>query len=287
MVVKTDVFVFKRVKYKFLTQVLGTCTEVELYNEHVLKKAQKEIAKANKLHGKIIKSLEKYKGSEITAEKEFEELKAVLRAYQEKVGKRDPLPDNLTDLLEYSKEVAREYEELLARGETQKSTVFMRDTDGHAKISSHMIIGNYKENLKSLINNSEKGSKALTSKVSVGEVMATDVKVVEQFIRPSQDIVRKPNGEAEILERPIRFERMGKTQTAIAMSEYLPEGTEIEFTLRIRSGSPVLEVLPELLEMGKNCGIGQWRGSGGMGSFVYKIEDCEDPGHKYQEDGWK
>jgi hypothetical protein len=280
-------FVFKRVTYKFMTEVLSTCTEIELYNEHVLKKAQKEIAKANKLHGKIIKSLEKYKGTEITEQKEFEELKAVLRAYQERVGKREPLPDNITDLLAYSKEVSDEYELLLAKGETQKSTVFMRNEDGHAMLSTHMIIGNYKENLKSLINNSAANTYAITSKVSTGEIMATDVKVVEDFVIPSQDLVRKPNGEPDILERPIRFDRMGQTKTAIAMSEYLPIGSEITFTLRIRSRSPFLSVLADLLEMGKNNGIGQWRGSGKKGTYMHKIEDCDDPGHSWQKDGWK
>jgi len=280
-------FVFKKVKYKFLTEVLGTCTDVELYNEHVLKKAQKEIAKANKLQGKIIKSLEKYKGAEIPEQKEFEELKAVLRAYQERVGKRDPLPENIQDLLVYAKDVSEEYEALLAKGDTQKSTVFMRDETGHAILSTHMFIGNYKENLKSLVNNSEKGTVAIKSKVATGEVMSTDVKVVEDFVKPSLDIARRPNGDPDILERPIRFERMGKTMTAIAMSEYLPSGAEVEFTLRIRAGSPFLDVLGDLLEMGKLNGIGQWRGSGKKGIYMYQITDCEDPGHAWAKEGWK
>lgn len=281
-----SLFVYKKVKYKFLTEMLGTCTEVPLYHEHVIKKAQKEIARANKLHGKIVKSLEKYKGSDITPQKEFEELKAVLRAYQERVGKKDSLPDNVTDLLEYSKEIYEDYEELVAKGETQKSTVFMRNEEGHAIISTHMLIGNLKENLKSLVNNSEKGSLAVKSKVSVGEVMATDIKVVEDFVRPSLDVLKK-DGKPVLLERPIRFERMGKTQTAIAMSEQIPAGAEVEFTFRVRNGSPVLDVLEPLLEMGRNNGIGQWRGSGKKGAFVFKIEDCEDPGHKYQAEGWR
>ena len=280
-------FVYKKIHYKFLTEVLGTCTEFELYNEHVLKKAQKEIAKANKLQGKIIKSLEKYKGAEITEQKEFEELKAVLRAYQERVGKREPLPENIEDLLTYSKEVTEEYEALLAKGETQKSTVFMRDESGHAILSTHMFIGNYKENLKSMINNSEKGSLAIKSKVATGEVMSTDVKVVEDFVRPSMDIVRNERGEPCIIERPIRFERMGKVMTAIAMSEYIPAGAEVTFTLRIRDGSPFLDLLPSLLKMGRNNGIGQWRGSGKKGIFMHTMEDCPEPKHEWENDGWK
>lgn len=282
-----NLFVFKRVKYKFLTNILGTCTEAELYYEHVLKKAQKEIAKANKIQGKIAKSLEKYKGAEIPKEKEVSELKGILRVVQEKIGRKDPLPDTVEELLSLAKELNEEYEEMVSKGEDQKSTVFMRDKDGHAIISTHMIIGNFKENLKSMVNNSEKGSIAIKSKVSTGEIMSTDVKVVEDFVRPSKDILRREDGKADLLERPIRFERMSKTQTAIALSEQIPAGAEIEFTLRIRAGSPFLEVLPELLEMGKLNGIGQWRGSGKMGLFVHKVEDCEDPGHGYEKDGWK
>jgi hypothetical protein len=65
-----------------------------------------------------------------------------------------------------------------------------------------------------------------------------------------------------------------------AGSEYLPIGTEITFTLQIREGSPFLDLLPTLLEMGKNNGIGQWSGSGRRGRFMYKCEDCEDPSSK-------
>lgn len=280
-------FVFKKVKYKFLTNILGTCTDAELYYEHVLKKAKKEIAKANKIQGKIAKSLGKYRGSEISDDKEISELKGILRTVQERIGRKDTLPDTLEDLLTLAKELNEEYEALVAKGEDQKSTVFMRDESGHAILSTHMVIGNFKENLKSMVNNSEKGSMAVKTKVSTGEIMSTDVKVVEDFVRPSKDILRRENGKADLLERPIRFERMGKTETAIALSEQIPEGAEIEFTLRIRAGSPFLDVLPELLEMGKLNGIGQWRGSGKKGLFVYKIEDCEDPGHGYEKDGWK
>lgn len=280
-------FVFKRVHYLFITDVLGTCTEAELYYIHVLKKNQKEIVKANKIQGKIAKSLEKYKGPEISADKEVAELKGILRAVQEKLGRRDQLPDSIEELITFARELNEEYEEAVAKGEDQKSTVFMRDKEGHAVLSTHMIIGNFKENLKSMVNNSEKGSMAVKSKVATGEIMSTDVKVVENFVRPSKDILRHENGKAVILERPISFERMGKTVTAIALSEQIPEGAEIEFTLRIRAGSPFLDVLPDLLEMGKLNGIGQWRGSGKKGLFVYKIEDCDDPGHGYEKDGWK
>lgn len=284
---KESLFVFYKVKYKFLTSVLGTCTEAELYYEHVLKKAQKEIAKANKIHGKIAKSLEKYRGVEISESKEISELQGILRVVQEKIGRKDPLPNTVESLMDMAKELNEEYEAMVSKGEDQKSTVFMRDDDKYPILSTHMIIGNFKENLKSMVNNSEKGSTAVKSKVSASEIMSTDVKVIEDFVRPSLDIIRNENGKAKLLERPIRFERMGKTMTAIALSEQLPEGAEIEFTLRVRAGSPFLDVLPDLLEMGKLNGIGQWRGSGKKGIFCYKIEECEDPGHLYQKEGWK
>lgn len=282
-----EVFIYKRVSYIFMSEVLGTCTEVELYNEHVLKKAQKEIKAANKLYDKIIKKLDTYKKTDISAEKELAELQAILRAYQERVGRREEIPNTIEELLEYAKEVSKDYDEMLAKGETQKSTVFMRDKDGWPLISTHMMIGNYKENLKSIVNNTLVKTRAITTKVAVGEVMATDIKVVENFVRPSKDIVRKPDGTIDILERPIHFNFKGETKSAIAMSEYLPAGTEIAFMLRIRADSPVLDVLDELLEMGKNNGIGQWRGSGKKGNYQYKIEDCERPEHPFDKDGWK
>jgi len=290
-------WVYKKLSIHLLRPQLGTCPEASIYHEHILKKAQKEIKKANKLTAKLTKALQKYKDvEEIPFQKQIEELSGIIRAYQEIVGKKEDIPQALDELLEYAKELKEECDELLKGGGAQSATVFMRDKDGWPMISTHMILGNLKENLKIVVNNSDlpKESRILASKVAVGESMALDIKPVEQFIRPSKDIVRKPDGERELLERPIVFDRQGVKTTAIAISEYLPEGTEYEVHLRCRKHSLVLEALEELFDYAKNNGLGSWRGSGNMGAYVYKLEDLSKeqadeiaiPKH-LKDAGWK
>jgi hypothetical protein len=264
-----------KLELKLQTDMLGTCCEASIYNEHVLQKAKKEIAKANKLTGKLEKSLQKYQGSEISFEKELLELKAVIRAYQAHVGRRDELPDDIDELLEYAKELEAEYAELVSAGETAKATVFMKDKDNWPIISTHMVLGNIKENLKIITNNGDKS--IVTSKVSCGEIGALDVKAVEAFMRPDLDIKRDAKGKPVLEERPIMFERMGKKLTAIAQSEVLPAGAEMVCTLRVRKDSPITQdALWKLLDLGKSNGLGTWRGSGNRGAFVFRLTALPD-----------
>jgi hypothetical protein len=80
---------------------------------------------------------------------------------------------------------------------------------------------------------------------------------------------------------------MGKKTSCFAHSEQLPAGTQYKFTLRVRSGSTInQELLELLLEQGKNLGLGQWRGSGNYGKFVYKIKPLPDYKEENSVDGW-
>jgi hypothetical protein len=284
-------YTYYNLKLKLLTEQLGTCTEVSIYEKHVQEKAKKEIADANRL----AKKLSKYKGVEFSDDKQAEELKGILRSYMQRSGILHELPNTIPELIELAAEIKEEFESKMDDGGSAP-TVFMRGTDGWPIISSHMILGNLKENLKIMTNNGDKS--IAKSKVSVGEMGALDIKVVKDFLRPSMDIVREddgepkydvrgwPNAKPKLLERPIKFDRMGKIETAICRSEVLPVGTEYECHLRIRTGSPLnnMDVLKTLLDMGKNNGLGQWRGSGNKGSFAYKLEKVT-----YQEklpEGW-
>ena len=55
-------FDYYRVNYKLRTPMLGTATETSIMKEHIIEKAKKEIAKANRLGNKISKAYDKYKG---------------------------------------------------------------------------------------------------------------------------------------------------------------------------------------------------------------------------------
>lgn len=276
-------FKYYRLQLKLLTEQLGTCTEASIYSKHVQEKAKKELAEANRLTKKLSKSVEKYKGVEFSENKEIAELKGIINAFMSRTGVKHDLPDDVSELLEVAKKVKAEWDELCAV-DGGVPTVFMRDETGHPMISSHMILGNIKENLRIITNNGDKD--IAKSKVSVGEMGALDIKVIEGFMRPSQDVVKDGNGKPFLLERPIRFERMGKVETAISRSEMLPVGTEYSCTLRIRESSPLnnIDVLKKLLDYGKNNGLGQWRGSGNKGAYAYKLDAID-----YKEtlpDGW-
>lgn len=283
-------FDYYKLSLKLLTDQLGTCTKASIYDEHILKKAQKMIKEANRQGAKVRKALEKYKGEAISPTKELEELKGIIRRYEELLGKKSELPDEADELLDHAKTLEEEFDELAANREQRQATVFMRTADGKIQVSTHMILGNLKENAKISTNNSTEGSptKLFKSKVSVQESLSLDVKPVEEFMYPNGDISRDEKGQPKLLERPIRFERMGHTETAIALSEVLPAGTEYSpVHLRVRKGSVVTEdVLRQLLDLGKNNGLGQWRGSGHKGSYCFKLEKVDAVPTNQVPDGW-
>lgn len=305
-------FVYYKLQIRLASEQLGTCTQASIFDEHILKKSQKMIADANRKKDKLTKALTKYAGVEITELKEIKELQGIIRRYQEVIGKIEEIPDDLEPLLEYAANLDAEYNEIIKKENEGKSTCFMRSKEGKPMISSHMIIGNIKENLKIIINNSseKKENKIVKSKVAVGEILALDIKPIEEFMYPDMDIVReRKTGHRKedfelvirsidemdeklpphILERPIKFERMGKVETAISRSEYLPKGTQFTVNLRVRKDSPLSEndaaPLRKILDFGKSNGLGQWRGSGSKGQYFYKLDKLDkDP--TLIPDGW-
>jgi hypothetical protein len=273
--------------------MVATCTEVSIMEDHIYQKARKAAKEAEKHSGKIRKALDKYKGTVIPEEKEVLEIQGVIRSFAILCGKPADLilPTDITSLLELSQEIESEYHDILKKGDIPRSSVFMKQPVNGDKnnlwpvISSHMVIGNLKENLKIIVNNGDKS--ILKSKVSVGETFALDVKPIEDFMIPDQDINKDENGVRILLERPIQFkDSFGNTVTAISSSETLPAGTKFECTLRCRKGSPIDEAaLRKLLDFGKNNGLGAWRGSGHKGSYNYKLDRLR--GYKEVfEDGW-
>ena len=273
----TDIYSFYELQIKLLREQLATCPSADIAEEHLISRAKKEMAIANRLTSKITKNLEKYVGESISEHKEVEELKGILRAYQELINDAKVLPDSIEELLVYATEVRTKFDELVANGSEKKSTVFMRSPEGEVVISGHMIQGMIKEVLRNVINS---GNKTITykSKVNLAEGMAMDLKIIEPFVKASNDIMRTKEGERDLSVRPIRFEQMGKQTTAIATSERLPVGTEYNMTLRVRKGSSIddIEKLRFVFSHGKNSGLGAGRGSLGTGSFCFKLKALPD-----------
>lgn len=280
------------VQFKLRTPQLATCTEASIMQEHQFKKAQKEIKKANKLTDRITKIAEQWRGAEFTDDKLVLELKGIITHFAELSGQQiDEFPEDKDEMLELAGEVEEKYKEILSKTQ-QKANVFMKYKKGNGDIwpiiSTHMILGNLKANSRVITNNGDKS--IFPSKVSIGEVMSLDVKAVEPFMVPSHDVERNEDGSIRLYERPIRFNRQGKEETAIAITEQLPINTEFGCTLRVRRNGIVNEQsLRKLFDLGKNQGFGAWRGSGNMGAYSFKLtklkKDYKEPvleGHE----GW-
>ena len=276
-------YVYYRVQFKLIREMLGACCAASIWNEHVIQKSKKEIKAANILSNRITKHRQKYIGPDISDDKQVKELQGILRRFSELTGEVVEIPDDIDELLETAKEFEQLLEEKLSTKDSNKATVFMLDEQGWPMLSTHIIIGNLKENLKIMVNSDDKS--IMPSKVSVGESLALDVKPIDEFMRPSCDIVKDEQGKPVICERPILFDRMGKKETAIVRSETLPVGTEFGTILRVRATSRLTkENLERLFDFGKSNGFGPWRGSGNRGAYVYKIEELPD--YKEDFDGW-
>lgn len=290
-------FDYYRVDFLLKAPMLGTSTKTSIYHKHVTEKSRKMVEQANKLHGKVTKQLEKYQGTDFPESKEIKDLQAILRSYCQLTGEPLDIPEDVPNLLKEATRIEEIFAERIKKLETVDATVFMTDKNGHPIISTHMILGNLKENLKIITNNEDdKTKRILPSKTAIGETMALDVKFVEDYMTPNKGIMTAINQEdcddkfmtgkgkfivdtnkRVILERPISFMTASGKETAIAMSEALPEGTEFGCTLRVRKGSKLgQEQLEILFDHGKSNGFGAWRGSGGMGAYLYKLQPLPD-----------
>jgi hypothetical protein len=54
----------------------------------------------------------------------------------------------------------------------------------------------------------------------------------------------------------------------------------------VRAESPINNMLREILLLGKNQGLGGWRGSGNKGAFHFKLEDSTYEACERIPEGW-
>lgn len=86
------------------------------------------------------------------------------------------------------------------------------------------------------------------------------------FINPRKIYFGKKEVDG-VIERPLRGMTMQGPRIALARSDYIKEGTEIEFNIEIIPNKEIdEEVIKTLLEYGKYMGLGQFRG-GSYGTF--------------------
>jgi hypothetical protein len=248
-----EMFRYYKLSILLFRDMLGTCAEASIWDEHVLQRNKKEAKKiGSAFKKKISMTAFQYAGTDISASKEMDELKNIVHSYQLIVMPYDkelgtaPIPTEKEELMLFIKDMEETIDAAIKQGAAQKATIFMtmpipealemlekqgdaqqellehllpyknqylkdkdgeliKDKEGNAVpikwpvISSHMIVGNIKANLKTIINNSPK-TKELTSKVACGEIMASDIKPIEQFLLPTRPLKKDATGQIEICE---------------------------------------------------------------------------------------
>jgi hypothetical protein len=84
------------------------------------------------------------------------------------------------------------------------------------------------------------------------------------FVNPRRIRLPEPAG---VLERPLRAQTAQGPRVALTRSDYVAEGTQLEFVLEVLEGSGITEnCLKDVLSYGSRLGLGQWR-TGSWGTF--------------------
>jgi len=148
-------------------------------------------------------------------------------------------------------------------------TVFPRTKDGVPFIYDYMLKGFFKDAcgmLSRLVEKDANGKKKKSPNES-GKLTAYK-KVIDGliFVEPRQ-IPFKFAGNIGDCQRPLRAQTAQGERVALANSESIPAGSEIEFTVKCLSDDHVAAVR-EWLDYGALRGLGQWRNSG-KGRFTW------------------
>jgi hypothetical protein len=95
-------------------------------------------------------------------------------------------------------------------------------------------------------------------------------KTIDQlvFVSPRKIMLKLPEGgKIDICERPLRGQTMQGERIALARSEQVPAGTEIELTITSMN-EKLFPFIEKWLTYGELKGTGQWRNSG-KGRFIW------------------
>lgn len=141
-------------------------------------------------------------------------------------------------------------------------TIFPRDEEGNPAIRSYLIKGFFKNACKAMREADGSESKNLTSyKTKIDNLI---------FISPKMHLtINLPEGkEVGVCERPLRAQTPQGERVALAISESVPAGSTIEFTIKMLKDDMEKYVI-EWLDYGELNGLGCWHNSG-KGTFTWK-----------------
>ena len=153
-------------------------------------------------------------------------------------------------------------EEIAALGETaviEKSMTIFPKENGVPFLYDYQIKGFFKDAVGMLRNiASMESAKIKNYKKKLDGLL---------FIEPRRVMIQL-SGEMGDCQRPLRAETMQGPRVAIAHSETVPEGSVLEFDIKLLDES-LEKAVRECLDYGEDRGIGQWRNSG-KGRFTWE-----------------
>lgn len=150
-------------------------------------------------------------------------------------------------------------------------TIFPKLADGSPFIYDYQIRGYFKEMCGIL----KKLDHTTCSKIKAHKKLIDNY----VFVTPRQIPIDLHGMKMGVCQRPLRASTAQGERIALAMSETIPEGSSIEFTVQLMlegdktvGKDGYVEALKEWLEYGKFKGFGQWRNAG-KGRVTYEILD--------------
>lgn len=139
-------------------------------------------------------------------------------------------------------------------------TVFPRMEDGTPFLYDYQIKGFFKDTCGAL--RRVKGTRSADIKAYKKEI--------DRLIFPQPRCIPFSfDGEVGLCQRPLRAQTAQGERIALAISEEIPAGAKVEFSILMLNDDNV-KLVKEWLDYGRLSGIGQWHNSG-KGRFVWEL----------------
>ncbi len=139
-------------------------------------------------------------------------------------------------------------------------TVFPRMEDGTPFLYDYQVKGFFKDTCGGL----RKVDKTVSSKIKAFKKEIDKLVFIQERCIPYHF-----DGDMTACQRPLRAQTMQGERVSLAISEEIPAGAWVEFTI-ICLLDDHIKAVKEWLDYGKFSGLGQWRNSG-HGRFNYEI----------------
>lgn len=188
---------------------------------------------------------------------------------------RDFIASKAPDLETVEEEVSAVAKSKDDNADDKGMTVFPRSDSGEPMFWDYQIRGFFKDACSML---SRAGGKDETGKkkaVNESSKMKAYKKNIDGliFVLPRQ-IPIDTTGTIGLCQRPLRATTMQGERVTLAMSEEVPAGSSIKFTV-LCPNEEMMKAVREWLDYGYVRGLGQWRNSG-KGKFTW--EELDDAG---------